>query len=430
MTARTETQVPVRVLQVINLGFEAGGAEKIVRITRDRLQEMGHEVYVLSTDMNSAGQEIFANSTVPAISGSAPERLTKYFWNRQAYQTMRSIVRSFNPDLVHFHTIGEFSPSVLWAIGRKPAVLSIHGPEEFTLQLLPWALPRSDYSSGSYRREDRRLVGWLRYGYLRYLQRPAYLLALRRVLVVTAPSRFMARVIAGDFPRTPVKVLYPGTIRPQEPLPSRSQQPTVLFVGRLEPVKGVEHLLRAFAHVSRHHPEARLRIVGEGSQRDALTDLAQMSGVANVVEFTGWLTGDDLRQEYADATVLVIPSVWPEALGLVGVEALANGCPVIGSSNGAIPEFVDPGVTGAVAEPGDELGLARAMESFLVGQSKRAEAAQAAAIKIRTFYVDAFIGNLLELYQQVLEAPSKSPGQVVAHDSHGIAGNDGTGRDV
>jgi glycosyltransferase involved in cell wall biosynthesis len=430
MTARIETQVAVRVLQVINLGFEAGGAERIVRITRDRLQEMGHEVYVLSTDMNSAGQEMFATSTVPAISGSAPFRLIKYFWNRQAYLRMRNIIQSFNPDLVHFHTIGEFSPSVLWAVRRKPAVLSIHGPEDFTLRLLPWALPRSDYSSGSYRREDRRLIGWLRYGYLRYLQRPAYLLALRRVLVVTTPSRFMARVIAGDFPRTPVRVLYPGTIQPQEPLASRSRQPTVLFVGRLEPVKGVEHLLRAFAHVSRHHPEARLRIVGEGSQRDALSGLAKVLGLADVVEFTGWVTGDYLRQEYADATVLVMPSVWPEALGLVGVEALANGCPVIGSNNGAIPEFVDPGVTGAVAEPGDELGLAHAIESFLRGQSKRADAVRAAAIKVRAFYVDVFIDNLLELYRQLLDTPSVSPGHVFAPDSRGIGGNDGTGRDA
>jgi glycosyltransferase involved in cell wall biosynthesis len=248
--------------------------------------------------------------------------------------------------------------------------------------------------------------------------------------VVTAPSRFMARIIAGDFPRTAVKVLYPGTIQPQEPLPSRSRQPTVLFVGRLEPVKGVEYLLQAFVHVSRRHPEARLRIVGEGSQRDALTSLAKMLDLTDAVEFTGWLTGDGLRQEYADATVLVIPSVTPEALGLVGVEALANGCPVIGSNNGAIPEFVDPGVTGAVVEPGDELGLAQAMESFLCGQGKRPEAARAAAVKIRTFYVDAFVENLLDVYRQVLDARSMSPGDVFAHDSRGIASNDGVGRNV
>jgi glycosyltransferase involved in cell wall biosynthesis len=122
--------------------------------------------------------------------------------------------------------------------------------------------------------------------------------------------------------------------------------------------------------------------------------------------------------------------VWPEALGLVGLEALANGCPVIGSSNGAVPEIVEPGVTGAIAEPGDALGLAQAIESFLGGEGKRPEAARAAAVKIRTFYVDGFIENLLEFYRQVLDARSMSPGHVFAHDSRRIAGNDGAGRDV
>jgi len=401
-------QVVVKVLQVIDLGYEAGGAEKIARIIRDRLQQLGHEVFVLSTDMNSAGRQMFADATVPAVSGSALVRLGRYFWNYGAYRTMRDIVRDFNPDVVHFHTICEFSPSILWGAGRRPAILTVHGPEEFTLKLLPWVLPRSDYRHGSYRLDDLRLVGRLRYLYLRYLQRPAYLLALRRLAMVAAPSQFVARVIAGDFRRTPVRVLYPGTIEAVHPSAPQTQRPTVLFVGRLEAVKGVEYLLKAFAHVSQRHPEARLRVVGEGSQREALEALARDLDLGEVAEFTGWVTSAHLGREYAGATVVAIPSVAPEALALVGVEALASGRPVIGSKVGGIPELIQCGVTGAVAEPGDDVGLAAAIESFLFDAAKLEKAARVAAVRARDFLVDSFVDSQLRLYREIVPAASRS----------------------
>jgi glycosyltransferase involved in cell wall biosynthesis len=399
-------QVPVKVLQVIDLGYEAGGAEKIARIIRDRLQQLGHEVFVLSTDMNSAGRQMFANATVPAVSGGAPARLARYFWNYEAYRKMREIVRDFDPDVVHFHTICEFSPSILWGAGRKPAILTVHGPEEFTLKLLPWVLPRSDYRHGSYRLEDLRLVGRLRYCYLRYLQRPAYLLALRRLAMVAVPSQFMARAVAGDFRRTPVRVLYPGTIEAAHSSAPQTQRPTVLFVGRLEAVKGVEYLLKAFAHVSQRHPEARLRVVGEGSQREVLETIAHDLGLSDVVEFTGWVTPAQLWREYGDATVVAIPSVAPEALALVGVEALASGRPVIGSNVGGIPELIQPGVTGAVAEPGDDRGLAEAIESFLCDPAKLEVAARVAAVRVLDFHVEKFVDSQFRLYREVAPAAS------------------------
>jgi glycosyltransferase involved in cell wall biosynthesis len=393
----------MRILQVVSLGYEAGGAEKLARIIRDGMQELGHEVFTLSTDKNSGNRDIFATALVPAVSGGSLERLFKYFWNYEMYRKARAVMHSFNPDIVHLHTISEFSPSLIWGIGKTPAILTVHGPEEFTRELLPWLLPASDYNNGSYRWQDIRLVGRLRYCYLRYIQRPAYLLALKRLGMVTVPSNFMAHAIAADFPRTSVVTIYPAIVLPRKASLPRSIHPTVLYVGRLEVVKGVDYLITAFAHVFRDLPDARLRVVGDGNHREALENLTKQLGLSGCVEFAGWVKPDQIHHEYTAASVVAIPSVCPEALGLVGLEALAIGRPIVGSNMGGIPELIDANVTGAIVEPRDEHGLARAIGDFLSDPRKLADAASAAAVKACDFDIRVFVGYLLNAYQQVLD---------------------------
>lgn len=392
----------MRVLQIINLGYEAGGAEKLVRATRDALQRHGHEVFILSTDKNSHGHEVFANAMVSMVTGSPPTRLVKYFWNPDAYRMVRRAIRDFDPDIVHLHTVGEFSPAALWAVGKRRAILTVHGPEEFTLKLLPWLLPASDYKHGSYRWDDIRPIGRLRHGYLRYLQRPAYRLALRRLRLVIAPSAFMAQVLAQDFPRTAITVLYSGTALPVDVAAPASGTPTVLYVGRLEAVKGVDDLLHAFALIAGDCPQSKLRIVGDGPEREALESLSTELGLSRVVEFAGWLPPAQLTCEYANSAVVAVPSVWPENFPLVVLEALAHGRPVVGTNTGGIPEIIQHGLTGAIVEPRDVRAFADAVSAFLFDRDKQVAAAKAAAARIREFSLEAFIARQLGVYRQVL----------------------------
>ena len=367
------------------------------------MRSLGHEVLVLSTDKNAAGKDVFADVMMRAVSGGNFTRLLKHLWNHDVYRKVRAVIREFCPDIVHLHTITEFSPSLLWGIGKTPTVMTVHGPEEFTLELLPWFLAPSDYRHDSYRWEDMRIIGRLRYTYLRYMQRPAYRLALRRLKLVIAPSKFMACAIAGDFPRTPVRHIYNGISLPRKaPLPS-SSRPTVLYVGRLEVVKGVDYLIRAFAHVYRDFPETRLRIVGDGSEREALESLTKQLGLGEEVEFAGWIKHGQIRHEYVAATLVAIPSIWPEALGLVGLEALGIGRPIVGTNTGGVAELIDANVTGVIVEPGDEYGLAHAMSGMISDRCKLVDAASASAEKAQAFDSGVFIENLLSVYRKVLD---------------------------
>lgn len=391
----------MKVLHVVSIAYEVGGAEVTVKHIQDAMHRQGHEVLVLSTDKNAAGKDVFADMMMPAVSGGGLVRLLGYFWNHGAYRTIRAVIRDFAPDLVHLHTMSEFSPSLLWGLGKTPTVMTVHGPEEFTLELLPWFLAPSDYKYGSYRREDMRVIGWLRYAYLRYMQRPAYRLGLRRLKLVMVPSKFMARAVSVDFPRTPIVHIYPGIkLPPSIPLP-HSSLPVVLYVGRLEAVKGVNYLIKAFSHVHRVLPEARLHIVGDGSQREALESATNVLGLSGIVEFVGHVKPEQIHQEYAAASLVAIPSVCPDNLPVVGLEALGMGRPIVGSNSGGIPEIIDE-FTGVIVAPRDECGLASAICEMLLDRRKLADAAAASAVKAHNFSLDLFIENLLNIYQNVL----------------------------
>ena len=237
----------MRICQIVDIGYEAGGAEKSVRLIRDELDHRGHETLVISTTRNLGERVAFADALVPAVGDSAVARAVGRLWYQRAYRSVRRILDTFRPDVVHLHTIGEFSPAVLAACRGLPSVLTVHGPEPFTLRLLPWHLSADHFRGGTYDLKDLTPTGLIRYGYLRFLQRSAYLPGLRSVDRVLCPSRFIADAVRPDFARAPIHRVPNGIEMPAaKPYVHGS---AVLFVGRLEHVKGVHVLVRALPAV-------------------------------------------------------------------------------------------------------------------------------------------------------------------------------------
>jgi glycosyltransferase involved in cell wall biosynthesis len=389
----------MRILQIVNIGYAAGGAETSVELIREMLVQRGHDVLVIATDKQLDKGRPFADVVIPRITGNPAKRFLNHAWYGAGKRDIEFSMKCFNPDVVHLHTIGEFSPSVFWAIGRAPSLLTVHGPEEYTLKLLPWHLPASDYRNQSYARGDLKPLGHLRYWYERLLQRRLYLLGARRLRAILAPSKFMAGLLAADAGRVPVRQLYNGIELPSARLlPGR---PSVLYVGRLESYKGVEVLLRAMVTLRQFVPLARLVVVGDGSQRRSLEKLSAALGLDGHVRFTGWVGAASVAGYYEAAQVLAIPSLCPENLPTVAIEAMAVGRPIVGSNVGGIPELVADGVTGRIVEPRDADGLAAALREIL-SDSELAERMSAAARDAsQTFGAGRFVDALERVYLEL-----------------------------
>lgn len=136
-----------------------------------------------------------------------------------------------------------------------------------------------------------------------------------------------------------------------------------LFVGRMDPVKGVPVLLRAFAAVAPDYAEARLDLVGDGPAMASFREMAAATGVSDRIRFLGYRTQDEVADHLEEADVLVLPS-FAEGVPVVLMEAMASRIPVIASRVAGVAELVEDGASGFVLPPGDDQALAAALRTL------------------------------------------------------------------
>lgn len=167
-------------------------------------------------------------------------------------------------------------------------------------------------------------------------------------------------------------------IRSTEP---RSGPPVFLFLGWLEVYKGVLDLIHAVHRARASLMGARVLICGRGSAHDEARRLTHDFGLADTIEFRGWVLGEQKNAVLAESDVLVLPS-HVEGLPNALLEAMATGLSVIATRVGAIPEVVEDGVSGLLIEPGDVDALARALARLAQDPDERARLGRAAREKI------------------------------------------------
>ncbi len=221
---------------------------------------------------------------------------------------------------------------------------------------------------------------------------------LRTPDIVTAISKYLVEQ-AKQFGRNDVIVIPNGipygeireACEKYQKVPGR-----ILFVGRLEKMKGVDVLLKAFAQI----PDAAFRtlhVVGEGSERSTLEGQAQQSKITGQTTFTGRLTGDLLLREYAEAQIFCGLSR-SEALGNVFIEAQAAGCAVLATEVGGIPDAVKDGVTGILTEPDNPELTTDVLGELLQNEKIRNTLAAAGVEHARRFDWDAIASAYEKIY--------------------------------
>ena len=189
-----------------------------------------------------------------------------------------------------------------------------------------------------------------------------------------------------------------GPIRPADESVSASDPPVMGFGGRLVPGKGVEDLLAASAFVIRTLPH-HLRIAGDGPDRARLEMLASRLGISSSTEFLGWVT--DMPAFWRGCELAIVPTnALFEGFGLVALEAMACGRPVVASRNGGLPEVIADGDTGALFDPGNTPQMAAAIHRYLIDPVLRAAHGAAARRRCEELFD---IRRTAEAYQRLFE---------------------------
>jgi glycosyltransferase involved in cell wall biosynthesis len=195
-------------------------------------------------------------------------------------------------------------------------------------------------------------------------------LLLRCIDHFVTSSRYLAR--AHD---RQARVVYPPVLTRREKVAEVARDlKRLIFCGRLEQVKGAAEAIGVLRLLpERYH----LEILGEGPDREGLSKLVEELGLHSRVTFLGWLDGPDRDRALASAGVLLMPSLWDEAFGMAGVEAMSLGTPVVAYEVGGVSEWCR-GQAGVLVPCGDIAGAAMAVRELTQNRARWARYSQAA----------------------------------------------------
>jgi len=348
-----------------------GGVQVHVRQLAERLRDRGHEVLVL-TPAGSPPAEPYVHAVgrpirIPYNGSVAPVAL-----GPGSVRRVREELRAFAPDVVHAHE--PLAPSTamfatLWA--GAPVVGTFHAYAD-RAALFSAAAP---------------------------ILRPVWDRLAVRLAVSRAAAEFVELRFGGQLVRVVPNGADVDMFAKAEPadLPEGRR---LLFVNRLDPRKGFPVMVDAFGAIVGEEPEAQLIVAGDGAERDAIERLAPPA--RNRVTMLGSVPHAELPPYHAASEVFCAPAVGRESFGIVLVEAMAAGLPVVASDIPGYREVVRDGVEGLLVPPRDPEDLADAVLTLLREPERASALGEAGRERARRYSWDAVVTELEAVYREVV----------------------------
>ena len=349
-----------------------GGVQSHIRSLASVLSDKGHEVQILAPaslgrdEPHEEGVRIVGGALGIPVNGS----VASLSFGPSAAARVRREIDSFGPDVLHLHE--PLIPSLAFLVlasSETPAVGTFHASSEGSV------------------------------GYLAF--KPILELAAKRLAVRTAvsePAReLVSRYFPGDYMLTPngVQVERFASAAPAPPGEGR----WVLFLSRLEKRKGLEVLIKAMARLT-DLEDVRLAVAGTGPEENYCRRLAERLGVE--IAWMGRVGEADLPGLYAGVDAYCAPALGGESFGIVLIEAMAAGAPVVCSALDGFTAVAGPAA--ALALPGDAAGLAARLREVLADPTRRQRMSAASRQQAALFDWPRLVATVEELYEAASRA--------------------------
>jgi phosphatidylinositol alpha-mannosyltransferase len=229
-------------------------------------------------------------------------------------------------------------------------------------------------------------------------------------IAVSAPARdFVSKYLHGDYQVVPNGVDLARFGRAVEPLPHlRDGKLNLLFVGRLEKRKGLGDLLRAYVNLKQRLPELRLIVVGDGRMRGGYERYIQSQDIPDVV-MAGYVSPDELPRYHASGDIFVAPNTGAESFGIVLLEAMAAGLPVVATDIPGFSQVVSPGVQGILVRRDDPVSLGSAINLLAADPALRARLGAAGRQSAVKYSWDNVGDQVVDVYESALRRWHRTP---------------------
>lgn len=378
----------------------SGGVETYLLNLLPRLAEEGIEPHLVYAKGDASLLHSVATTASPEVAQFTPQA------EQTGYAKTRQLLAEVAPDVVHIHRV--FNLGVIRAcLESVPTVLTSH---DYT-----YLCPAGSF----FHRRSKTIcskaagLGCFLTTAFRHCLTPRPRIALayyRRVSSVRHwRDSFQAVICPSDSVRerflqtgfAPAKVRTIPYFCPleaaQRPRP-RPAKPTVLFVGRMRPIKGFDVFVQAIGLLGDAVHGLMVGDAGTETQR-RIRSLAAAAGCGARLELRPWAAREEIRSLYEAATVFAFPSICPETLGIVGLEAMACGVPVVASDVGGVRQWLEDGRNGYLVPPKDPHALADAIRRMLSGEQRLGAMELAAIDTVRQrFLPEHHIAALLDVY--------------------------------
>lgn len=359
---------------------DIGGVAAHVRDLALILSSRGHEVWVITKKKNGRRSWPFKIVELEYTD------YLKTLYSIPSNGSLRRLLKDIDPDVVHVHHA--FTPislafTLISTLNGHPTVLTNHSAYLYDYDALLKAM-----------------------GYVAFPVRRV----LGRVNKVIAVSGVAAKFIKSFIPSVPVEVIPNGVdIRKFSPQGSKKLRESlgadfvILYVGRLVYRKGVHYLVDSMEFIIRECPKAILVIVGDGPLKRHLKERILELGLSRSIVFLGKITDDELPDVYRSSDVLVMPSLFGESLGIVALEGMASGVPVIASSIGGLKEVIVDGVTGLLLKSVSPKVIAETVFRLCSDpELSWSLSVRARSVVERKYSWDAIIPKIEEVYKEVM----------------------------
>jgi len=359
-----------------------GGVTEHVAATARVLRLRGHDVTVVTSRFRAASEP------EPHVVRVGRNLLVRYNGAENNMTVglglpgrLAGVFRARRFDVVHVHCpVSPILPLLALQLARCPVVATFHSA---VMSELPF-----------------RLFG-------RFLL-PLY----RRIAHPLAVSE-IARECAERYFPGPIEILPNGVdrsrFRPALPRLERYDDgvPTILFVGRFDPRKGIPELMAACERLAREGRRFRLVLVGDGALRSNIERLSR-GALRGRVHFEGNVGHDHLPRYYASADIFCSPARGGESFGLVLLEAMATGVPVVATDLPGHRSVITPGVEGITTPPRDPDALAAALGRLLADASLRARMGACGVDRARAFGWEHIVDRLEVIYRSLVPGADRA----------------------
>ena len=392
----------LKILIINDKGFLFGGAEVRLLNQKRELMRRGHVVRIFSSNFDY-GKKNFSDYRFSGFNVNE-KSIIKWFnqiFNLRSYFKLKEILKEFKPDIIHiFNIYYQVSPSVLKCLKNIPTIMSICSYEMICpMGAVPASSVKCNYKFG---KQCLKCIGSFKGYYYEKIKQKVYKILLNNIDIFVAPSKNIKKnFIKQDFINSKIITIYNGIklFKYSEVKDTKK----ILYVGRLYKEKGVEYLLNAIPLIFKKIPKVRCDIVGDGPERERLERLVKKLKLSKNVKFLGKIAYEKIEECYRRSTVVVIPSICPEAFCLVGLEAMSVGRAVVGTNIGAIPEWLEDGRTGFLVEPKNYKDIANKIIKLFENQKLLKMMGERAHIRVEKFSIEEYVKNLERLYEKILK---------------------------